>query len=214
MPLFRLIRHGQSASNAGHVTDYPDTIPLTDLGHGQAALVASCFRRAPRLIVFSSFDRAVQTATPLCERFPETPVAVWPVQEFTYLAPRRYMGTTRQERGEAVAAYWKRLDPRWHDGDGAESFVNFWDRLEAFMERAAGTRGPVVVFSHGQFLRGVLLRVLSGPLGAQEAMVRFRALRQAITWPNAAMAVLAFSPSMPLVGPVTAGHLPPEMLST
>ncbi|EFL49860.1 Phosphoglycerate mutase [Solidesulfovibrio fructosivorans JJ]] len=214
MPLFRLIRHGQSASNAGHVTDYPDTIPLTDLGQRQAALVASCFRRAPRLVVFSSFDRAVQTATPLCERFPEASVAVWPVQEFTYLAPHRYIGTTRKERGEAVVAYWKRLDPRWRDGDGAESFVGFWDRVESFMERVARTRGPAVVFSHGQFLRGVVLRVLAGPLGAEEAMVRFRAVRQAVAWPNAAMAVLAVSPAMPLIGPVTVEHLPPEMLST
>lgn len=214
MPVIRLIRHGQSASNAGEVTDYPDTIPLTPLGHAQAALVASCFRRPPRLIVFSSFDRAVQTAAPLCERFPDAPVAVWPVQEFTYLAPRRYHGTTRLERGEAVSAYWKRLDPRWHDGEGAETFVAFWDRVESFLERAAKTRGPVVIFSHGQFLRGVLLRLLSGTLGCQEAMTRFRAFRQAISWPNTAMAVAALTPAMPFVSPVTVGHLPPEMLST
>lgn len=214
MTRIRLIRHGQSASNAGEVTAHPDTIPLTPLGHAQAALVASCCRRPPRLIVFSAFDRAVQTAAPLCERYPSVPVAVWPVQEFTYLAPHRYNGTTRHQRGTAVAAYWQRLDPYALDGEGAESFVNFWERVEAFLERAGKTRGPVAVFSHGQFLRGVLLRVLSGPLDPGEAMVRFRAIRQAVTWANTAMAVLALSATMPLIGPVTVGHLPPEMLST
>ena len=47
MTVIRCIRHGQSASNAGEVTEYPDTIPLTGLGHAQAALVASCFNKPP-----------------------------------------------------------------------------------------------------------------------------------------------------------------------
>jgi len=214
MPVIRCIRHGQSASNAGEVTEYPDTIPLTPLGHAQAALVASCFVRPPRLVVFSSFDRAVQTAEPLCERFPDVPVAVWPVQEFTYLAPRHYIGTTRLDRGEAVIEYWRRLDPRARDGEGAESFVAFWDRVEAFLERCQAMTGPVAVFSHGQFMRGVMLRLLSGPLGAQEAMTRFRSFRKAMALPNAAMVVLALSPRTTLMGPVMTSHLPPEMLST
>lgn len=214
MPVIRFIRHGQSASNAGEVTAYPDTIPLTPLGHAQAALVASCFLRSPRLVVFSSFDRAVQTAEPLCERFPDVPVAVWPVQEFTYLAPRHYIGTTRLDRGEAVADYWHRLDPCARDGEGAESFVAFWDRVEAFLERCRAMTGPVAVFSHGQFMRGVMLRLLSGPLGAQEAMIRFRAFRRAMEIPNAAMVVLGLAAHTTMVGPVTTGHLPPEMLST
>lgn len=214
MPLVRLIRHGQSASNAGETTSYPDTIPLTGLGHAQAALVASRFNKPPHLVVFSAFDRAVQTAQPLCERFPDTAVAVWPVQEFTYLAPRRYKGTTRLDRSEAVSAYWQRLDPRFCDGDGAESFVNFWDRVEAFLDRLATVSGQVAVFSHGQFLRGVMLRVVSGRLGPQEAMTRFRAFRTAISYPNAAIAVLALSPRCALLGQVSTSHLPPEMLST
>lgn len=214
MPLVRLIRHGQSASNAGETTVYPDTIPLTPLGHAQAALVASCFLRPPRRVVFSAFDRAVQTAQPLCERFPEVPVAVWPVQEFTYLAPRRYIGTTRRDRAAAVADYWQRLDPRFRDGEGSESFIDFWDRVEGFLERLQTTTGSTVVFSHGQFLRGVMLRVLAGPLGAQEAMTRFRAIRTAVAYPNAAMTVLAMSPGQSLLGQVRTSHLPPQMLST
>ncbi len=214
MPIIRCIRHGQSASNAGEVTDYPDTIPLTSLGHAQASVVASCFAHPPSLVVFSSFDRAVQTAMPLCERYPDVPVAVWPVQEFTYLAPVRYIGTRRTDRGEAVATYWKRLDPRYQDGEGAESFVAFWDRVEAFLERCRTVRGHAAVFSHGQFLRGVMLRLLCGSLGVEEAMTRFRAFRQAVAVPNAAMFVLGLSSRSSFVGPVETGHLPPQMLST
>jgi len=214
MAAIRCIRHGQSASNAGEVTQYPDTIPLTALGHAQAALVAATFHTSPKLVVFSAFDRAVQTATPLCERFPDVPVAVWPVQEFTYLAPRHYMGTRRADRGQAVADYWQRLDPCYRDGEGAESFVAFWDRVEAFLERCRSIHGHVAVFTHGQFLRGVMLRVLGGRLGVGEAMVRFRAFRQAVAIPNAAIVVLGLSMRTQMLGPVMTDHLPPEMLST
>ena len=31
-----LVRHGQSAANAGLPTDYPSAIPLTDKGHVQS----------------------------------------------------------------------------------------------------------------------------------------------------------------------------------
>lgn len=214
MPLVRLIRHGQSASNAGEATEHPDTIPLTALGHAQAALVASCFRKPPARVIFSPFDRAAQTAQPLCECYPDVPVAVWPVQEFTYLAPRRYLGTTRRDRSQAVVDYWVRLDPRFRDGEGAESFVDFWDRVEGFLERIAPLAGSSAVFSHGQFLRGVLLRVLCGPLGVEEAMTRFRSFRTAVAYPNAAIADLALSSSKAFLGQVCAGHISPEMLST
>ncbi|KHK02271.1 histidine phosphatase family protein [Desulfovibrio sp. TomC] len=214
MTVIRCIRHGQSASNAGEITQYPDTIPLTGLGHSQAALVASCFNKPPRLIIFSSFDRAVQTAEPLCERFPDVPVAVWPVQEFTYLAPRHYLGTRRGDRHDAVESYWKRLDPMARDGEGAESFLAFWDRVDSFLDRLAGVAGHVAVFTHGQFLRGVMLRVLCGRLGVEEAMFRFRAFRQAVAIPNAAMVVLGLSQRAPMLGPVMTDHLPPELLST
>jgi broad specificity phosphatase PhoE len=214
MPTIRCIRHGQSASNAGEVTQYPDTIPLTKLGHSQAAMVASCFTGAPRLVVFSAFDRAVQTAMPLCEKYPDVPVAVWPVQEFTYLAPSRYIGTRRSDRGAAVSEYWYRLDPGHRDGPGAETFIEFWDRAEAFLDRCCNMRGHVVVFSHGQFLRGVMLRLISGPLGVEEAMIRFRAFRHAIAMPNAAMVLLHLSPRARRISPVLTEHLPGEMLSS
>lgn len=214
MSFIRLIRHGQSASNAGEVTTCPDTIPLTALGKAQAALVASCFAASPQLTVSSAFDRARQTAAPLCARFPDMPVDVWPVQEFTYLAPRRYKGTTRTDRAEAVHAYWQRLDPLFCDGEGAESFVTFWARVEAFLERLHTVTGSVAVFTHGQFLRGVMLRVVDGPMRPEAAMPCFRDFRTAIHYPNAAMCALAVSPRHTLLGQVSTAHLPPEMLST
>lgn len=141
------------------------------------------------------------------------PVAVWPVQEFTYLAPFRYAGTRREDRHEAVERYWERLDPMYRDGEGAESFLGS-GIAEAFLDRMAEASGHVAVFTHGQFLRGVMLRVLCGRLGVEEAMFRFRAFRQAVAIPNAAMVVIGLSRRAPVLGPVVTDHLPPELLST
>ncbi len=54
MKQVRLIRHGQSAANAGEASVDHATIPLTLRGVEQAQLVALSFTHAPDLIVFSS----------------------------------------------------------------------------------------------------------------------------------------------------------------
>lgn len=214
MPIIRCVRHGQSASNAGLVTEYPDTIPLTELGHRQAECVSALFPTPPSLVVFSAFDRAAQTASPLCHRYVEVPVAVWPIQEFTYLAPFRYAGTRREDRVPAVVDYWRRLDPDFRDGEGAETFGEYWARVECFLARCRELRGLVVVVSHGQFLRGVMLRVLCGAMDVDEAMARFKAFRLAIPLPNAAMVTLHLSARGDRLGPVETEHIPPGWRTT
>jgi broad specificity phosphatase PhoE len=57
----RLIRHAQSAANAGLSTTAPDTIPPTDLGRLQAQALADSMTSVPDLIVASSFERAIDT---------------------------------------------------------------------------------------------------------------------------------------------------------
>lgn len=213
MATIRCIRHGQSVSNAGEMTDYPDTIPLTELGHRQALRLASEFPRPPSLVIFSAFDRAAQTALPLCQRFPDALVAVWAVQEFSYLAPVRYSGSRRQDRAPAISAYWQRLDPAFRDGEGAETFCEFWERVESFCGRCRELPGWTAVFSHGQFLRGVLLRLLCGPLSAPEAMGRFRSFRLAIPMPNTAFFTLALSRRDVRLSPICTDHLPPDWLT-
>jgi hypothetical protein len=54
----RLIRHGESAANAGEATLDHATITLTPKGVEQAQLVALSFNHAPALIVASPFTRA------------------------------------------------------------------------------------------------------------------------------------------------------------
>ncbi|WP_414908320.1 phosphoglycerate mutase family protein [Pseudomonas sp. IT-P253] len=70
MKRVRLIRHAESAANAGLATTAPDSIPLTEKGQLQARAFAESITSAPDLIISSPFERAIATALPATERFP------------------------------------------------------------------------------------------------------------------------------------------------
>ncbi|MEE4149857.1 histidine phosphatase family protein [Pseudomonas viridiflava] len=162
----RLIRHGESAANAGEATLDHATIPLTPKGVEQAKLVALSFNHAPALIVASPFTRANSTAMATAAVFPHTPFETWPIQEFTYLEPARCTSTTVADRREWVEAYWAKADPDFTDGKGAESFLDFIARAQSFMERLAEHPAQdIVAFSHGQLINAVAWLIERKPQG-------------------------------------------------
>ena len=161
-----LIRHGESVANAGlPVSDFAQ-IPLTELGEQQAEIFAARFRELstepPTRIVHSPYLRAGQTAEPLCRRFPEVPVEIWPVYEFTYLDPIATAGLTDFQRSPHYTQYWERDDPVFREKNGAESFTDFMDRVRGMLQRLeqlrAGERVPI--FCHGYFMQAVRLVLL------------------------------------------------------
>lgn len=187
-----LIRHGESEANAGLPTETPHSIPLTTKGHEQARALAEKWVDEPTLIVVSPFIRTQQTATPLMKRFPGVPVEEWPVHEFTYLNPEHYRGTTEAQRGVFARDYWLRCDALWTDGGGAESFANLIARVDELERRLklCGT-GQMVVFTHGYFMKALLLR-REHPNRQVDAdfMAAFREGRKNDTLPNTGMIVL------------------------
>jgi 2,3-bisphosphoglycerate-dependent phosphoglycerate mutase len=185
-----LIRHGESESNARRPTDHPVTVPLTERGRDQAERVAHAFDRAPDLVVVSPYRRAQETATPTLRAFPGVEVVEWPVQEFTYLAPARYQGTTVDDRRTFVGDYWRRLDPDFLDGAGAESFRDLAARVERVREmllavRPAGSGRFIAIFSHGQFIRMLLWWCLRGTREVDaRAMTQFLGFLLGVVVPN------------------------------
>lgn len=170
MKKVRLIRHGESAANAGEPSRNHASIPLTTKGLEQAQVVARSFTNAPGLIVASPFLRAQATALATTALYPAAAFETWPIQEFTYLAPARCLDTTLAQRRGWVEAYWQRSDPAFSDGDGAESFLDLVARAMHFLDRLAEQpANDIVSFSHGQFINTVawLLECL-----AQEIDVR------------------------------------------
>jgi broad specificity phosphatase PhoE len=170
-----LIRHGQSASNAGLPTTGYGEIPLTALGQRQAREVADRIERQPDLLIASAFLRATDTAAPIRVRWPLMRCETWPIQELTYLSPARCRGTTPEMRRPWVEEYWRRCDPDYRDGPDAESFRAFMARLHDFHQRLLALDGNfVVVIGHGQFFRAYQLGRSEGFGATPEWMKQYR----------------------------------------
>ena len=154
-----LVRHGESDSNAGLPTYDHEKIPLTEKGKAQAEAVAGHIPFIPDLIITSPFSRARSTADPTVLRFATAGLEVWPeVREFTYLSPATCAGTTSADRKPRVDAYWSASDPDYVDGEGAESFRQFMERVGVTLQKLNDlTVNNVVIFSHAQFIRALLL---------------------------------------------------------
>ena len=129
------VRHGQSTGNAGPPCHDLASIELTELGWAQARQVAADWEERPSLIVTSPYLRTQQTAVPTIERFPNVPVEVWPIKEFTYLQPYRWNGTRSAERMSHLERYWTEADPAYCDGEGAKSFGTLLRRAEVTLAR-------------------------------------------------------------------------------
>lgn len=185
-----VVRHAESAANAGGRTGDPATIPITETGARQAQQVANLIAARPALIVVSRYLRTVQTATPLLRRYPGAPVERWPVEEFTYLDMAACAGTTYAEREGLRDAYWSRCDPLWADGHGCESFSDFVSRVRDF-EHALSVRKAdetVVVFTHGLMMQALLwLQQHSSGETDRVSMQDFDHLRRSISVPNCAV---------------------------
>ena len=171
-----LVRHGQSASNAGLPAVGHGEVPLTALGREQAREVARRVDRQPDRLIVSPFLRAQETAAPIRERWPRTPCEVWPIQELTYLSPARCKGTTADVRRPWIEAYWRGCDPDYLDGPDAESFRAFMARLGDFDRRLSALEGDfAIAVGHGQFFRAYLWGRDRGFAVAPEWMRDYRA---------------------------------------
>lgn len=196
MKTITLIRHAESLANAGQATLAPAGIALSETGHRQAADFAASLASAPDLIICSPFDRARATAQASARRFAGVPVEEWPIEEFTYLAPARFVGTTQAQRKPHADGYWQRADAAYVDGPGAESFTRLLGRAERMLRRLAALEADnVLVFSHGQFIRAVLWWLEYGERAKEpESMRRFRATDSADPVPNTGGYTLSLAP--------------------
>ena len=189
-----LIRHGESATNAGRPTDDPALTPLTPTGHAQSAQVAERVASAPALIIRSPFGRSDEAIQPLVARYPDTPVETWPLQEFTYLDPGDYGRLSRQERAAAKSAYWQAGDPGLRLSAGSESFRDFAGRVLPAIESLRQEQRFVVASLHGHVIRLMMLWLIEGRIATDEkGFARYRALRTALKIPNASIVRADFS---------------------
>ena len=187
-------RHGESVGNVGGFTSDPSTIDLTPKGKLQAERISHAFEHEPNVIVVSPYLRAWLTALPTMKRYPRIPVQKWCIQEFTYLSPCSCENTTPTMRQPLVQAYWQRGDPLYIDGPGAESFAQFVQRVKSCKERCEMLVGRTVLFTHSQFIHGIMMALSSeGLSNDRDSMSRFRAFNLSLEIPNAAYVAVRFA---------------------
>ena len=182
-----LIRHAESEANAGGRTSDPSKIALSPAGIKQAEEMAAMISETPELIVTSSYIRTVQTAAPLMRRSRKTPHEIWEVHEFTYLAPGRCKNTSLLERRPIVEEYWKKRDPFYCDGEGAESFNDFIGRVKRTLGRLrSGRESTIAIFSHEQFIKALLWVLNRGEIArlSSEDMKEYKDLLAVSRIPN------------------------------
>lgn len=173
-----IIRHGESTANAGGITSDHRTIPLSPLGEEQALRISQMFDEEPTLIITSPFNRAIKTAEPTIKRFPNVEHIIWPIEEFTYLAPHTCVNTTAVERKARVDEYWNRMDPDYIDGEDAESFNYMLGRAKVAIKCLSRHEdGFIVLFTHALFMQAMeALRTIDGKENVKSLMAKFRDL--------------------------------------
>ena len=203
-----LIRHGESVANVGHATFDYGAIELTARGRNQADAVAAACAEMPKWVGVSPYLRAKQTAEPLLAKYPATQIIELAVQEFTYLASAKTVGMDSANRQPLVDEYWTRREPDYCDGDGAESFASFWRRVMQFLSDTAERDGFGIVYTHEQFIRGVLLATMyPGIEPTAQLMNQFFALRVALPIPNGAIVQLRCESNRWWTGGIGVSHI-------
>jgi glucosyl-3-phosphoglycerate phosphatase len=173
-----MLRHGQTAFNAGSRMQGQLDTELTDLGRAQAVAAAEVLaNRQPLLIVSSDLRRARDTAVALGERS-GTPVRVDPRLRETHLGD--WQGLTHAQVDQAVpgARVAWRDDATWAP-HGGESRVDVAERsapLVAEIYRNEPEWGaddcdrPVVLVAHGGLIAALTAELLGFPVQSWPAL--------------------------------------------
>ena len=159
-------------------------IPLSSLGVAQAAALAVLFEVEPSRILTSSYLRAMETAAPLCVRF-QRQAEVHPLlHEFSALDADRLQGMTGVERRPLADAYWAAADPEVRMGPKAETFLEFADRVDAFMLELEHLPDSSVLIGHGIWFGLVFWRLMGFAVRNPAGMRAFRRFQSSLPMPN------------------------------
>ena len=181
------VRHGESVSNAGGVTQAHAGIPLSARGRQQARLLADHWRAPPTAVFVSEFSRTAETAAPLCDRFGLSPVALRCLNEFSSLDHTLLEGMVGAERRPLAERYWERVDPDFRTGPLADTFAEFNARVSQFLSHMAELPHGCLVVGHGIWFGLLVWRLAGREAETSEEMRCFRQFQRTYPMPNCAV---------------------------
>jgi broad specificity phosphatase PhoE len=159
-----LVRHGQTAWNAGHKAQGHTDIPLDEEGLEQARLLAHAFDERPFTRILSSdLRRAKDTAVPLAERHGIQ------VEERPELRERSF-GDWEGNPYESIAQRFIEQEMFSNEArenirpPNGESQQDVWNRIDRIAAEIETSHEPLVVVSHGGSSALLLARLLRGTL--------------------------------------------------
>jgi broad specificity phosphatase PhoE len=174
-----LVRHGQSEWNAaGLLQGQTPDVPLTELGHAQAAAAArDVAPLRPGALISSDLLRAVQSAE-YCARATGLPIRTTPaLREQGY---GRLEGRPSRELWDVVD--W--TDPHWA-AEGGESLAELHGRVAAYLDAlcAEPPAEVIALVTHGDTIRAA--QAVAAGLGPDElpAVTPHNGTVTAVEWP-------------------------------
>lgn len=173
-----LIRHAETAHNAGGVVQGRADIPLSDLGRRQAEALAATLRREPIAALYSSpLSRARDTAQPLAREL-GIDITVEPdLQEMDIGEMEGLSSAEMRGQFPGFLRIWAGPDGPTTPMPGGERLIDVQDRAWAVIERlkAQHETETVAAVSHNFVILSLTCRAIGMPLGS------FRRLRHGVT---------------------------------
>ncbi len=185
-----LIRHAQSADNVSAVFQSPKSL-LSSLGEKQAKIIAGRISKLDfELLVSSPFQRARQTAE-------EIKINTGKEIEFSDLFIERKKPTSingKPYEDKTARIIWRDWEKslytsgvRVEDGENFDDLIVRADRALEFLSNRK--ENPIVVVTHGYFLRTIIARVLIGRFLSGEI---FRNFQRSAEMENTGLTVLKY----------------------
>lgn len=181
------IRHGQSLANTGAKSMPDKDIPLTDLGMEQANHLLNHWQQiniTPSCIYHSPLLRAKQTAMIFNQGFDLELIEFPTLKEFGCLSFENIRDMVGAERAILAKHYWQNAEICFKDGDDADSFDEFQNRVADFLNQLDDFSHNSLFFGHGIWI-GMLAWQLFGLTAKNNAdMQAFRTFQTALPMHN------------------------------
>ncbi|MGQ0287167.1 histidine phosphatase family protein [Pasteurellaceae bacterium 22721_9_1] len=173
MKTIYLIRHAESLANAGGKSMQDCDIPLSERGQQQAVQLAQ--RLPPANLVFTSaFLRTQQTAQYYLQQQQLTSQVLPILNEFSYLAFEEIDGLNAEQRKPISLAYWEKSDPYYKCGEKTDSFAEFSQRVDLFLQQTKNFPDQTCCFTHGIWIALLVWKLLGFNTKTAEDMRAFR----------------------------------------